>query len=138
MAEDNSKVQTLTDLIRYGQTSTYSVPRSILLSRFEEFVLLDKFIYEKYSNLMFGLSRVIELTNDELNEYKYKPDLLSYRLYGTPNLSHVLLYLNKCSEFEFNKKRVRYIPIDNIQTIFNLIMSHETGNSSKINKNAVR
>ncbi len=135
---DNSKVQTLNDFIRYGNTSTYSVPNSSFLRRFEDIVLLDKFAYDKYNKLIFGMSTFATLTDEELNVYKYRPDAISFKLYGTPNLSHLLLYLNRCSEYEFNKKRIRYITLENIQELFNLIMTHETDNMNKQNKLAVR
>ena len=135
---DNSKVQTLNDFIRYGNTSTYSIPNSSFLRRFEDIVLLDKFAYDKYSKLIFGMSTFATLTDEELNVYKYRPDAISFKLYGTPNLSHLLLYLNRCSEYEFNKKRIRYITLENIQELFNLIMTHETDNMNKQNKLAVR
>ncbi len=135
---DNSKVQTLNDFIRYGNTSTYSIPNSSFLRRFEDIVLLDKFAYDKYSKLIFGMSIFATLTDEELNVYKYRPDAISFKLYGTPNLSHLLLYLNRCSEYEFNKKRIRYITLENIQELFNLIMTHETDNMNKQNKLAVR
>lgn len=136
--EDNSKIQTLKDFIRYGSTSTYTIPTSSYIRRFEDLIIHDKMAYEKYNDLIFGMSTVTTLTDDEMNVFKYRPDLFSYKMYGTPNLSHLILYLNKCAEYEFNKKRVRYITLDNIKEIFNLIMANESEGMKRYNKIAVR
>ena len=135
---DNSKVQTLDEYIRYGKTSSYSVPASAYIRRVNNIVMHDKFAYEKYHLLLKAMSRYAVLTDEELNVYKYKPDLISYKLYGTPNLAHLLCYLNNCAEYEFNKKRIRFITLDDLHEIFNLIMSHESETMNKLNKIEVR
>ena len=94
MANSNQNVQTLTDFVRYGNTSTYSVPLTTFLRRVDEFLLLDSFTYEKYHKLLFGLSSFVELTDEELSIYRFKPDFISYRLYGTPNLWYLVLFMN--------------------------------------------
>lgn len=135
MVSSNSKIQTLSDYIRYGKTSNYSVPNSISLMTIDDtYILMDLLIYDKYKKLIFGMSKQKVLTDEEVQKYKYKPELLSYDLYSTTNLSHLLLYLNKCSEEEFDQKIVRYIESDNIAEIFSLIMSHESDNIGKNNK----
>lgn len=138
MASSNQNVQTLTDFVRYGNTSTYSVPLTTFLRRVDEFLLLDSFTYEKYHKLLFGLSSFVELTDEELAVYRFKPDFISYRLYGTPNLAHLLLYLNKCAEYEFDKKRIRYITSENLNDIFTLIIANEDERMKRNNKNAAR
>lgn len=138
MATSNANIQTLEDFVRYGNTSTYTVLTSSFLRRFEDIVIHDKFAYEKYHDLIFNMSSFVDLDDEDLNEYRYRPDKLSYKLYGTPNLSHLLCYLNRCSEYEFDKKRIRYISQSNITQLFNLIMANETDNMNKYNKIAVR
>ena len=80
---DNSSIQTLEDFIRYGTSSTYTVPNCSFLRRYEDIIIHDKFAYEKYKELIFGMSVFVELTDEELNVYKYRPDAISYKLYGT-------------------------------------------------------
>lgn len=135
---DNSKIQTLDDFIRYGRTSNYTVPTTAYIRRVDDIILHDKFAYEKYHKLIMGMSRFATLSDEELQVYRYRPDLISNYLYGTPNLSHLLLYINQCSEYEFNKKRIRVISLDNIQELFNFIMAHETDFMKKQNKEAER
>lgn len=135
---DNSSIQTIDDFIRYGNTSDYTVPNTSYLRRYDDLVIHDKFAYSKYHSLIMGMSSFVILSDEEQQVFKYRPDLLSYRLYNTPNLSHLILYLNSCSEYEFDKKRVRVIPLGYIQQLFNLIMSHESEPMKKNNKEAER
>ena len=135
---DNSKIQTLTDLVRYGNTSSYSVPTSAYIRRVNDLVLHDKFAYEKYHLILKVISKYVVLTDEELNVYKYRPDMISAKIYGTPNLAHLLCYLNNCAEYEFNKKRIRYIPVDELHDVFNVIMAHESIPMDKSNKIEVR
>lgn len=135
---DNSKIRTLNDFVRYGRTSNYTVPTSSFVRRFNDLIIHDKFAYDKYHKLIMGMSTYAVLSDEELQVFKYRPDLISYKLYGTPNLSHLLLYLNQCSEYEFDKKRIRVISLDNIQELFNLIMAHESDFMRKQNKEAER
>jgi hypothetical protein len=128
---NNSKIQTLNDYIRYGKTSNYTIPNSSSLMTVDNITIMESLVYDKYKKLMFGMSHQRVLTDEEMNKYKYRPELLSYDIYSTPNLSHLLLYLNKCSEEEFNMKIVRIISIENLNQIFSLIMSHESDNIGK-------
>ena len=134
----NAKVQTLDDFVRYGRTSTYTVPTSSFIRRFDDLIIHDKFPYDKYHKLIMGMSRFAILSDEEINIFKYRPDLISYKLYGTPNLSHLILYLNQCAEYEFDKKRIRLISLENIQELFNLIMANESDKMKKQNKEAER
>lgn len=135
---DNSKVQTLDDYIRYGRTSNFTVPTSSYIRRVDDIIIHDKFAYEKFHKIIMGMSTYAVLTDEEQQVFKYRPDLISYKLYGTPNLSHLLLYINQCSEYEFDKKRIRVISLDNIQELFNIVMAHEGEFMKKQNKEAER
>lgn len=135
---DNSKIQTLDDYIRYGRTSNYTVPTSSFIRRVDDLIIHDKFAYDKYHKLILNMSRYATLSDEELQVFKYRPDLISYKIYGTPNLDHLLLYLNHCSEYEFDKKRIRIISLDNIQELFNFVMAHEAEFMKKQNKEAER
>ena len=103
---DNSKVQTLSDYIRYGKTSSFSVPQVSLVRNVEGVVILDELVYSKYDDLLMANSEMITLTTEEYNRYRLDPQALSNILYGTPNLDHLILYLNRCSEFDFDIKKI--------------------------------
>ena len=75
---------------------------------------------------------------EEYNRFRLNPQLLSTILYNTPNLSHLILYLNRCSEFEFDFKQVRLIPFSVINDLFKRILSHEENNVNKSQNDSLR
>ena len=133
---DNSKVQTLSDYIRYGKTSSFSIPQVSLVKNSEGIVFLDELAYAKYDDLLMNNSTIITLTTEEYNLYRLDPQALSTALYGTPNLDHLILYLNRCSEFDFDIKQVRLMKYSDVVQILKLILSHEENNINKSINNA--
>ena len=132
---DNSKVQTLSDYVRYGKTSSFTIPQVSLVIQDERIVYLDEVVYAKYSSLLMDRSQVVDLTTKEYNIYRLDPRKLSIELYGTPNLYHLILFLNNVSEFEFDIKRVRLLPYSEVENVFKLILAHEEKNiTDSINK----
>lgn len=128
---DNSKVQTLSDLIRYGYTSAYSIQSLSLFYKDNDIIYLDKLVYQKYDKLIMNMAQNIELTDEEINKYKYSPELLSSDLYGTPNLSHLILYINRCPAYSFKRKNIKLIQPSYIEKIFQKIIEHEQNNLNK-------
>ena len=128
---DNSKVQTLSDYIRYGKTSSFSIPQVSFVKNSDGIVFLDELAYAKYDDLLMNNSEIITLTVEEYNRYRLDPQALSNVLYGTPNLDHLILYLNRCSEFEFDTKQVRLMKYSNVSSILKMILSHEENNIIK-------
>ena len=132
---DNSKIQTLSDFVRYGKTSSFTIPQVSLVMQDERIVFLDEVVYSKYANLLMQRSSVIDLTTVEYNNYRLDPKKLSTELYGTPNLYHLILFLNNVSEFEFDLKRIRLLPYSDVENIFKYILAHEEKNiTDSINK----
>ena len=65
-------------------------------------------LLSKYHDLMRKYIVEVELTDAEYNRYKCLPNLMSYELYGTPELAYSLLYINNMvSMFDFTKKKVK-------------------------------
>lgn len=92
---------------------------------------MDQLSYVKYDNLLMDNSITIDLTTDEYNKYRLNPQALSNTLYGTPNLDHLILYLNRTNEFEFDIKRVRLLNYSSINDILRTILTHEEENINK-------
>lgn len=125
---DNSKVQTLSDFVRYGYTSSYSIQSLSLFYKENDIVYLDKLIYQKYDKLIMGMTTKIVLTDIELMKYQFSPETLSNDLYGTPNLSHLICYINKCPAYLFKRKNIRLISPNYIAQVFQKIIEHEQKN----------
>lgn len=65
-------------------------------------------ILSKYNDLMRKYIVEVELTDDEYQRYKCLPNLMSYDLYGTPELGYSILYINNMvSMCEFTKRKIK-------------------------------
>ena len=128
---NNSKIQTLSDFVRYGRTSSFSIPNVSFLTKNDNIVYLDEVAYAKYHDLIMNNSVMLDLTTSQYNKYRLDPKFLSNELYGTPNLYHLILYLNNVSEFEFDLKRIRLLNYSAINDVLKLILSHEEDNINK-------
>jgi hypothetical protein len=128
----NESVQTLDDLVRYSQTSSYSIPKvSLLYKDATDVVIFDKFIYEPYRKYLLALSVTVELTDEEYYKYMYRPELMAETLYGNPNLGHLILWLNNVSEYKFTKRRLKLLPRSIIGSIYQDIVLNEQSNVEK-------
>jgi hypothetical protein len=125
---DNSNVRTLEDLIQYGQTSEFARSKLSLYHVEDGYVLLDSLVYQKYESVLRSVSVEIELTDQQVQEYKYRPELLSVQLYDTPNLSHLILFLNNCAVYEFFKKKLLLLPPSHVGTTLQDILMKESNN----------
>jgi hypothetical protein len=93
--------------------------------------MMDKLVYDKYYSILNNIAETITLRDEQYEMFKFKPDLLSAVIYENPNLSHLILFINNCAEYEFNKKIIKLISPANLD-IFTEILRHET---NTINKN---
>lgn len=60
----------------------------------------------------------VELTEEQLSRYKYRPKLLAYDVYGSQEIYYLILILNDiCSVKEFTKKKLKLPSRDNMTTI---------------------
>lgn len=71
----------------------------------------------------------IKLTEDQYQQYKHKPKLLSYYLYGTTELDFLILKLNECFHpYEFERYDIKLVSRQNLMTILTDIKSSEMSN----------
>lgn len=74
----------------------------------DEIVIKFHNLLSKYHDLMRKYIITVELTDAEYNRYKCLPNLMSYDLYGTPELGYSLLYINNMvSMMDFTKRKVK-------------------------------
>ena len=65
---------------------------------------------------------LLHLSDRELYEYKYRPRLLSYKLYGDPHYYYILLLLNNmCDEKQFNRKSIKILRSDDMINVLSAI-----------------
>ena len=89
-------------------------------------VPISNIIENGYLEEMRLLSETVVLSDKEFRLYKYKPNLLSLVLYGTPELYFVILAINDMvSKKEFNEKEIKLVPKNSMLQIMNYIYNAE-------------
>lgn len=87
--------------------------------------VLDDYLYE-----LKKLSINIQLTNDELVKYNYKPKLLSADIYGLTDFFYIILLINGiCSVKDFHDiNPIKLIPSDTLGDYLSSITTNESMN----------
>lgn len=76
----------------------------------------------------------VELTDDNLSKYKYRPKLLCYDLYGSQELYYLILIINDiCSVKDFTKNKLVLPTKVNIPIITRAIMNANRSDIQKYN-----
>lgn len=80
----------------------------------------------------------VELDEDEYYEYLYQPKLFCFSVYGTPELTTSLLYINNMtSATEFNKRKIKAFTtniVDVINELFSILEEDLEENRNTINR----
>jgi hypothetical protein len=138
---DPSKTYTLTDYIKNGKQdeltyNTFSILRSVNSITFSEQCITDYYM----EDLKKQCDTIKEITEEEKARYKYRPDLLSYDLYGSVQLDFIILLCNGIidpKEFDFKRGYLRLISRLKLKRIMNEIYNSEY-DWIKINRNALK
>lgn len=86
---------------------------------------MENIIYD-YLDELKKVSMMIQLSDEEFLRYQYRPDLLSYDMYGTMTYDYIILALNDIiSPKYFTKKKLLMIPSEYIENILSDIYSTE-------------
>lgn len=77
---------------------------------------------------------IVELTEAQQWAYYYKPKVLSYDIYGNPELYFIILLLNDMADVkEFTKPRLRMLRKDHMSMLLSYIMNSEAKAISSYN-----
>lgn len=90
-------------------------------------------IINKYKDFLYNIIIEIELNDEELEIYQYKPKMLSEDLYGTTELWDTILILNNATSVsEFKSKKIKLYDPARLKRYLNEIMllEEELGNIS--------
>lgn len=115
--------------------------QSLIMTDPETVLLLNTWsIMSKYKNEFMKHVNKYELSDDDISKYTYKPELLSYDVYGTIEMAPFILQLNNmvsASEFS-NLEEGLYLFSGDIEDFLNEIQIKETQtiktNRADINK----
>ena len=80
----------------------------------------------------------VELTEDEILKYKYRPKLLSYDIYDNAELYYIILRLNdlyNVKDFNLGKKYLYLIPKAKLKEYLSDVYTQENANAKTFNDN---
>ena len=76
----------------------------------------------------------VELSDDQLAKYKYRPKLLCYDVYGAQEVYFLILLINDiCSTKDFTKKKLKLPTKVNMTTLCKAIMNSDRQDIQKYN-----
>ena len=122
----NSKSQSIID---YSTLSIFTETPNIRL--------IASNVLHDYRTELEAYSKVINLDDEEgsYDKYYMSPMLLSYKLYGTPYLDYILMFLNKVYDVkQWTMKKVKVIKKEDLELVLSEIYKAEKDILSKINK----
>ena len=89
---------------------------------------LDINLVEEYLDILKKASVKIELSKQEFRRYQYRPDLLSYDIYGSTQLDFVILLLNDIIDPKEFTRAILYLPRASVLKEFlDAVYSKESG-----------
>jgi len=127
-----AELLTLDDVIEYY--TSYSMVNFSLYEKLEDITCLKENIVTRYKRLITPLLEEYTLSEEARQLYNYKPELLSAKLYGTPDLSWFILMINSFespSRFRLRQK-IKLLDPDNLKDLFEIL---STKNTDEISEN---
>lgn len=105
---DPALTYTLSDFVEIGKQdemtyTNFSIIQYRMSTEFAEQNVVDYYLSELKSICL----KITSFSEDEINKYRYAPDLLSYDVYGTTQLDFIVLLCNGMidpKDFDFKRK----------------------------------
>ena len=105
---DPALTYTLSDFVEIGKQdemtyTNFSIIQYRMSTEFAEQNVVDYYLSELKSICL----KITSFSEDEINRYRYAPDLLSYDVYGTTQLDFIVLLCNGMidpKDFDFKRK----------------------------------
>lgn len=100
--------------------------------------MVIKQILDDYIDILKSMSVTVNLTDLEVDTYKFNPKLLSYKIYGSTAFYYVILRLNDmCNVHLFNlaNKSLQLLPPSKMNTAISQIYNSEKFSISRYNNN---
>lgn len=89
-----AETHTIEEFIRAGQSDDMTYRNFSILERKDGLELIDHNLIYDYMEELTAISEPVQLSQENINLYRYAPDLLSFRLYGTVQLDFVIMAAN--------------------------------------------
>lgn len=96
-----------------------------------EFLFPIKNLLHDYLDIIMSKTTIVEMSTEEYNRYAYRPQLLSYDIYGTTDFDFIILMLNYMkSPKEFTRKEIRMLGYNELTELLTSIYNAEYNNIS--------
>lgn len=105
-------IKTLEDIINREDRYDINKITFFTITDDHELVIPDKNIFETYMRFIRPYVQVYEVGDREREYYRFRPQLLSLDVYGTPSLDWLLIILNdrECASKFYLKQTVNMVP----------------------------
>lgn len=118
---------TIEGLINSGNTVPISYSKFSFLERMPNgsMIPISNIIWD-YIDELRAASLYVELTDEQFARYKFKPKLLCMDIYGSTEVYFIIMALNDIADVTmFDRKRIRMLKKDNMETLISLIYNAE-------------
>lgn len=127
-------MKTLDDII--NRDDRFDVNKITFFTQTDDKTLIipDKNLFEIYMRYIRGYVGTFRVSKAEQRYYRFRPQLLSLDVYGTPALDWLILMLNdrECPSKFYLKNTVKLIPVEALDNVYDTIV---TKSSDKLKAN---
>lgn len=119
---------TLSEYIDRGSNDTYTYYNFSAVETEEDMqILISNILEDDYMSILKQIADTYEMTDEQYNKFKYKPELLSIASYGTPELYFIILIVNDMlDKKEFDRRIIKMVNKDDLMTLLNTIYNAES------------
>ncbi len=133
----SEKTYTIEQFIQSNSNTVISYEKLSLIEKMDNIYTITYNLLNDYKEELDDLAITINLTDEELIKYAYKPKLLAYDIYGSTELYFIILFINNiCNVKEFNSKKIKMLSRDDLYNVLSAIYNAESDTIRK-NRNKV-
>lgn len=127
-SRDNSEfTSTIEEFIRSKSNDIISYDKFSIFEKVNSIYMITHNVLNDYIVELKRLALTVALTDEQFDKYQYKPKLLAYDIYGTPELYFVILAINDmCDVKQFSKRKIKMIKVDKLQEVLSYIYQSQS------------
>jgi hypothetical protein len=137
---DPALTYNLTDFIDMGSQDEQTYENFSILTYMDGVEFSEKCIIDYYIDELKAISlKITTFTEEEINKYRYSPDLLAYDVYGSTQLDFIVMLCNGIidpKEFDF-KRNYLLLPRADVLKAFLSSVYNANGEWHDINRAAI-
>lgn len=120
-------MSTISDFINQNSSEVITYNSLSIIQRLDDIEYPYHNVIYDFLDELIQLSQLVTLNSTEVARYKYRPDLLSYDLYGTDKYDFILLAINNIeSDKYFDKEMIKVLYPEHMKEAINLIYNSQS------------